>query len=189
MSSNTLAVFVFLIFSLPLFAQSDSLTGTSKVSYYNQFIAGGLFAKKGYGSSLSFYTTHGIQYKHMSIGFGLGFDSYAEWRTLPIFVAIGCALSSDPRKGLFIQLNTGFSKVWDPVTQNNFNQVRPEQLGRFFNPMIGYKIKAEIWSIYIMMGYKFHRINYEINQPWWSGKYFVQQDIERMSVQIGFGLH
>jgi hypothetical protein len=192
MRNKIIPFFIALFFSATIYAQPDTLKAEHYVSYYNQFVAGGLFGKKGTGSTLTISTTHGVRYKRASVGLGLGYDSYLDWRTLPVFTGISYDLATTrSHNALFIQLNAGYNRIWNPSVNDNSVTIRKER-GRFISPAIGYRIHAAVWSLYIMAGYKFQRIKNEVTYPWWGNQspvYYIRQDMERITVQIGFGLH
>ncbi|WP_225155014.1 hypothetical protein, partial [Bradyrhizobium sp. NBAIM08] len=65
--------------------------------------------------------------------------------------------------------------------------------GTMVSSLIGYRIKKEKFSLYMMAGHKFQRAHSSYETELWSsfGHYFRQsteEDINRLVVQIGFGL-
>jgi hypothetical protein len=62
------------------------------------------------------------------------------------------------------------------------------------HPLLGYRIRSEKFSLYFTAGYKFQNLEYEQSPKWWiwgytSSKTTVSRKLERLSFQIGFGLH
>ena len=199
MRISSWGVIIALLFSKTVSAQTDSTGQAFALQYFNQLTSSGLFHKNG--SSFSASTLHGVQYRNLGLGLGFGYDVYADWRGLgnsihadwravPLFGSIVYHFAKIPRNSLFFQFNCGYSKVWMPAGNEWWN-IRNER-GRFINPMIGYKIRTNPWSIFLAAGYKFHRMKYDYTYRW-SGPdanpFYVRQDIERVVLQLGIGLH
>lgn len=181
---------IFIIFgSFSISAQPDS--SASKTSYFNSFHSGSLLGKKGNGSSLSVSTIHGLSNRKVAYGIGIGYDAYLEWRTLPIFGSFAYNFTGNKEKTFFLQLNAGYSKAWNPVTENE-QFIYHAKGGRFMHPVIGYRIYTRKFSLFLTTGYKLQRIHYEQTPTWWIGtnsgnKITVERDMERLTVQLGFG--
>lgn len=190
-----------LIFLLPIswiaYSQSDNVrTDKKKIQYTNSFLSGALFGEKGMGNSLTFSTIHGIRFGRWMAGAGLGYDTYSEWNVIPLIGAISFDFDKLGRNAFYVQFNAGYTKSWQREPAEG--AVNYEEEGGFMiNPTVGYRIRVEKYSLYISAGYKFQRIHYSYNnQYWWwgdsaapSSTSHVQQDMNRVSVQIGFGLH
>jgi hypothetical protein len=188
---NNLLLLAFLVgSSFSVFAQPDSTA--SKISYFNSFHAGGLFGKKGSGSGESFSTIHGIRFKRFAFGIGVGYDAYQEWRTLPVFASVTYDFLKLRDNAFFIQINAGYSKAWYPLEEEDqFTYDRKR--GPCAHPLIGYRIHSNKFDLYLTAGYKFQGINYLQTPRWWNwapgSKITVGRDIERISIQLGFGFH
>jgi hypothetical protein len=161
--------------------------------YFYTVHAGGLF-EKDKAPSLSVSTIHGMRHKRLAAGLGIGYDAYTEWRSMPVFASLSYDLSgSRNQNALFIQLNTGFSKAWIPEADGgefNFH----EKGGTMVHPLVGYRIRTEKFRLYFSAGYKFQNLKYEQSTNWWtwgsaSSRSMVNRKVERLSIQIGFGLH
>lgn len=190
MKSNSLVV-ILLFLSLSAIAQTDStFSGTSS---FLSIHSGGLFGKKGHGSSLSVSAIHGIQYKRLALGVGVGYDAYVEWLTLPVFASASYGLTTGKDAVFFVQTNTGYSRAWSrlpDVHQFNYS----EEGGFFFHPMFGCRIDEAKFSVYFTAGYKFQDLSYKQTPDWWTwghpgGKVTIDRKIQRLSIQIGIGLH
>ena len=185
---NKVLLILFLSAFFPVSAQSDSTA--SKVSYFNSFHAGGLFGKKGNGSGESFATIHGIRLEKFSFGVGIGYDAYQEWRTLPVFASVTYDFLALRDNAFFIQLNAGYSKAWYPLEdEDQFTYARKR--GPCAHPVLGYRIRGSKFDLFLTAGYKFQGINYIQTPRWWTwpagSKITVGRDIERISIQLGFG--
>ena len=191
-----------LFFLLPIswttFSQTDSARSEKKIQYTNSFLSGGLFGEKGMGNSLTFSTIHGIRFGRWMAGAGLGYDTYSEWNVIPLIGSMSFDFDKIKGNAFYVQFNAGYTKSWQQEPGDG--AVRYEEDGGYMiNPSVGYRIRVEKYSLYISAGYKFQRINYSYTQPywwWWGGDSptpsstsYVQQDMNRISIQIGFGLH
>lgn len=175
-------------------AQSDSSSVSKRqFLYFNNFLAGGLLGKSGQGSFLSLSTTHGIRIKRLALGAGVGFDSYINWKTLPLFGTLSYDLVKIKRNAIFIQFIAGYTDAWRIKTADwepDYNISGGEVIGS----IIGYRITAKQFSLYISAGHKFQQINYAYNPtPEITGqsesRISIEENINRLQVQIGFGLH
>src|SRR5687768_16348525 len=190
MKSRVFLISCVSLISFSALAQSDSLY--SKASYFLSIHSGGLFGKKGNGSSLTVTLLQGVRYKRFAFGAGIGYDAYPEWRTMPLFGSIGYDLTRVSDKAFFIQINAGHSVARYPkADEDQFTYT--EDGGFLFHPQVGYRIQNGKMKLFITAGYKIQSLNYEQTPKWWiwgwpSGKVFVHRDIERISLQIGFGL-
>jgi hypothetical protein len=195
MRTNCIFVFVclFLCVSCQLSAQSDSSSiSKNKIVYFNSFLAGGIFGKTESGSGPSFLMTHGVRMNRLALGAGVGFDSYLDWKTLPVIGSIYFDFAKIKQNAFFILFNAGYSNAWrikgeEPIFDE---QVRG---GEVINSMVGYRIKTNQFSLYISAGHKFQKVQRSYNPTPWSSipgsKVSIEEDMNRMVVQIGFGLH
>ncbi|MEO5602480.1 MAG: hypothetical protein ABIR06_16280 [Cyclobacteriaceae bacterium] len=190
MKSSSLRIILLLVVgSLSASAQADSLV--SKATYFNSVYSGALLAKKGDGTSLSVSTIHGIRKNRLASGVGVGYDAYPDWRTLPVFASVGYDLSKPGKNDLFIQIMAGYAKAWVPETENS-EYIYESKGGRIIHPLIGYRIRSGQFSLYFTAGYQWQRILYEEKIRGWdnpTSKVSIQREIQRISLQIGFGLH
>ena len=187
MKERALPVFLVVLISFSATAQSDS--SFSKSSWFLSIHSGALLGNKGNGSSLSATVIQGVRYDRFSLGVGLGYDAYNEWRTLPVFVGLGYEFIKRGERSFFFQINTGYSKAWNPSSPLEQFFYSSED-GFFYHPFLGYSLKQEKITLYVTAGYKFQRLNYRRTSQWWGAAPVakVEQDIERLSVQIGIGI-
>ena len=173
------------------FAQADSSYNTSP-SWFFSVHSGALLGKNGHGTSATASVLQGVRYKRASLGVGVGYDAYREWRTLPIFAALAYDFVRSPNRAFFVELNTGFSKGWSTAGDES-EFIYDSEGGFFYHPQIGYRTHHGRLTIYLAAGYKFQRLQYgETPRSWiWgypSGSVQVVRDIERLSIQMGIGL-
>lgn len=185
------SIFLFLSFTLSgviAFCQEEG-EQRSRANYYNSFQSGGLFGKKDKGASFTFSTTHGIQLRSVRLGLGIGYDSYQRWRVLPLFGQV-CWDFAPIRDNVIFLSGTG-GHAWGSFRQQN--EFEPDYHGArgwLINPSLGYRIRADKWDITMSAGYRWQRLNYNHLAFWWGGsEVFVKETIERVVLQIGFGIH
>ena len=172
-------VLLFVFASVAVEAQSDS--SVSGPSWYFTVHSGTLLAKRGYGTSTTASVMQGVRYKRFSLGAGVGYDAYSDWRTLPLFAGASYDLAAAKKHSFFLQMNTGYSKAWNPLVEGA--QMEYAEGGGFFHhPFLGYKVKHGKISIHFTAGYKFQRLAWTWRYS--SSKTTVQRDIGRMSVQM-----
>jgi hypothetical protein len=193
MRTNVLCQCILVLGLFPAFASAQTdTTQRTRVSYFNYLSSGTLLAKKDEGVTVSLSTVHGIRYKEFFTGIGVGYDVYQEWRMVPVFYSIGVesVIRGKPNHFVLLQLQGGHSFVRN-IPSENFQIVRYESKGgALFAPMAGYRIKKENVSLYFLIGYRFQRIQYEIDSFWNpQQRSSVKRDIQRISLHIGFGLN
>lgn len=187
-------VVIFLIgCNFSLLAQRDS-TAISKrtVSYFNNFLAGGLFGEQGQGSGLSLSTTHGIRLNRWALGAGVGFDSYLDWKTVPVFGSISFDFGKVKSNAFFLQFNAGYANARRINRDDGFVEFE-QSGGKMISSLIGYRVTKERFSLYVLAGHKFQQTHFSYNpEPWSSfapqSSYSVEESINRLVVQLGFGL-
>jgi hypothetical protein len=187
-------LFILFVICISAHAQVDSgLPSKRKVIYYNNFLAGGLLGASGTGSGLTLSTTHGIRINRLSVGAGFGFDSYFDWKTVPVFGTVEFDFAKIKRNAFFLQFNAGYADAKRINREEWITEYR-EYGGVMTSFMLGYKIRAEKFSLYVLAGHKSQEANYSYNpQPWSSfaspPNYSVEENMNRLVVQLGFGLH
>ena len=192
-------IVLFLMASVSMtWGQSDSLgskPSTLKVVYSNSFMAGGLFGDDD--NTFSASTNHGIRYGRLATGVGVGYDSYRDWRAIPLYVYVSLDFARIGKDAMSISFTGGYSDcVYTP--QDDVLDWAPDYQskdGGNYSAMLGYRIQTNQYSIYISAGYKFQRINYTYQSYyWWSSSSspstaYVQQDMGRFAISLGIGLH
>lgn len=183
-----------ILFSFAAWGQTDSLTVEKrKVVYFNNVLAGGLFGESGQESGLSLSTTHGIRWGRMALGAGVGFDSYLHWKAVPFFGSISVDLARIKQNAFYFQINAGNSFA-EKINRETWLFDYREYGSTMIGTTAGYRINTDKLTLYIAAGHKFQRVHYSYNpSPWsseWGGStFFVEEDMNRFLVQIGFGWH
>jgi hypothetical protein len=111
-------------------------------------------------------TVHGVTIgKKLRAGAGLGFDTYENWQTLPLFGIVSWDLIGNKTKNaLFVQMAYGWAHPWfvrdgfyASYASDPFSGVSG---GKMINPQIGYRLKYYNLKISMVVGYKFQQITY-----------------------------
>jgi hypothetical protein len=186
-------LFILFTFCISAHAQVDGVPLKRKVIYYNNFLAGGLLGESGKGSGLTISMTHGIRINWLTLGAGVGYDSYFDWKTVPVYGTIEADFAKIKRNAFFLQFNAGYADA-RRINREEWVTDYREYGGEMVSFMLGYKIRAEKFSLYVLAGHKFQEANYSYNpQPWSSFAYppiySVEENMNRFVVQLGFGLH
>jgi hypothetical protein len=158
---------------------------------------------KGRDVTFSIATTHGVTVgKKLRGGLGVGFDSYANWQTFPIFGSVSWDLIGNKNKNaVFVQFSYGWAHPWF-VRNNLYNYYQTDPYnavsgGRMMNPSIGYRLKYYDLKLSIVIGYKCQRIFYK-SPPYNScpmcvplmfaqNDYDITQEINRLQLMVGIG--
>lgn len=191
MKTRAFLIPFFVLISFFSWSQPDSTM--SHVSYFVSLHSGALLGKKGHGTFFSTSAIQGIRYKRISLGVGVGYDAYPEWRTVPLFVSGGYDVVRSNGGAWFIQMNTGYSVAWSSVVDEEQFTISKAG-GYLFHPVVGYRIAREKLRVYFSAGYKFQDLSYEQtprSRIWgWPGtsRVLMTRDTRRLSFQIGIGL-
>ena len=163
-----------------------------KVTYFNTFLAGGLMGETGKGTGVTLSTVHGVRLKSAAFGAGIGFDSYLDWKTLPIFGSVSFDFAKIRSNTLFIQFNAGYAEAWLVREEETWIPRYRDYGGTMVASSLGYRITKEKFSLYAMAGHKFQRAHSSFESELWSSfapaiRQRVEEDMNRLVVQIGFG--
>lgn len=171
-------------------AQHDStVIPNSRLRYFNTFLAGGLLGNADESYTMSLSTIHGIKTGRLRAGLGSGLDSYTGWRVLPVYASVSFDWARIRKNALFVQLNLGNSFAWKIEGVEGSSSFQ-EKGGFMINTMIGYRIShAAKNSLYIAIGHKAQRTQYEYTYDWMSSRFTVREELQRLVFLIGFGLH
>ena len=158
---------------------------------------------KGKEFTFSAATIQGITIgRRLRTGIGLGFDSYQNWQTLPIYGMVSWDLIGNKnRNAVFVQMSYGWAHPWfvkdgayASYVADPFSSVEG---GRMINPQIGYRINYYDLKLTVAIGYKFQQIHYK--KP---GYFYpncpqcdfpqlsfdeITQDMNRVQLVIGIG--
>lgn len=153
---------------------SDSAMVKKKAEYYFYFQSGMLVGcnECGRGKEITFSSAmvHGIKLdKRLRLGIGVGFDSFYNYSTVPIFGSASWDLFSK-KNAFFLQLNYGTPLKTSRYTPYDEYGYKSSSGGRMVNPAVGYRILYHHASIACMIGYKFQQINsrYEYQNYVWN---------------------
>ncbi len=155
----------------------------------------------GTGKDFTFNTAtqHGVLIgKKFRTSLGLGFDSYLNWQTLPLFASASWDLIGNRNSNaLFVQLSYGWAHPWFVRTSQyayfNTDPYTSVDGGRMINPQIGYRLKYYDLKVALSLGYKYQQIHYRAfgnpNCPSCDfGQYYeVIQDMNRLQINMTVG--
>jgi hypothetical protein len=106
------------------------------------------------------FTTSLVQGVHIgkkgSMGAGIAFDAYENWKTLPLFGSASWDLFGKKNK-FFVQLNYGYAGAWINKDGKTYGYKKSEG-GKMINPLLGYRIQSGTVRIIFSAGYKFQRV-------------------------------
>ena len=185
MNSTVLAL-AFLVASISVSAQADS--SASKPAFFFVLHYGGLLGERGHGVSLTSSFELGVRYKRMSFAAGIGYDSYPEWRILPVFGSIGTDIIRKKDRAWFMAVESGYAKAWNP-TIGEEQVIYGQEKGFFVHPLAGYRITRDKLTVCLSAGYKIQMLGYVMTPRWMGGnsKTTVELIMERLSVRLGIG--
>jgi hypothetical protein len=187
--------------------RNDELKNSRSIVYFFTIQAGALVGcndcSNGKEFTFSAATTQGITIgMRLRTGIGLGFDSYQNWQTFPVYGMVSWDLIGNKDKNaVFVQMSYGWAHPWfvrdgayASYVADPFSDV---QGGRTLNPQIGYRINYYDLKLSVAIGYKFQQIHYR--KP---GYYYpncpqcdfpqlsfddITQDMNRVQLVIGVG--
>ena len=152
--------------------EGDTAALRKRINYFFTFGMGSMIGCNqcsGTGKVASFTTStvHGFRIgKRLSLGAGIGFDSYENWKTLPLFGATTWDLFGK-KNSVFLQLKYGYAYAWINNQAKEYGY-KSDQGGKMVNPSLGYRISYGDMRLSFSLGYKFQRVfsNYEV--PIWN---------------------
>ncbi len=148
--------------------ESQRIEVNRKGRYFFTVLSGTLIGNNGISgdgfATYSFSTTHGVRLgNRLGLGAGVGFDSYLDWKAIPIFASLSYDLIGKRNK-LFVQLNYGKSLVKKAENQYEYGVTTYE--GRsMINPSLGYKFVYDNLKLYIQAGWKIQNITFRSEYP------------------------
>jgi hypothetical protein len=107
----------------------------------------------GKTASFSASTIHGLRLgRRLSLGAGLGFDAYENWKAMPLFGSASWDLFGNKNK-VFVQLNYGYADAWINKSNRGYG-FKNDRGGKLINPSVGYRISnGDLW-VSFSAGYK-----------------------------------
>jgi hypothetical protein len=205
MKSTTFLILIQFV-GLPAFAQKlkeDSVM-KSNLAYYFQIQTGALIGCNtcADGKVVSFHgaTTHGVKIgKKLRVGAGVGFDSYYNWSTIPLYGSISWDLLGK-KNILFAEFNAGSSlATWRHHYFQEYGYVDSKG-GQLYRYGLGYRIKydkvrisggvamqiQQMTSMYEYPTYYWSDNSYLLGEP---SERIVQYQLSRLMVWIAVGLN
>src|SRR5260221_4458938 len=151
--------------------KKEAEPASKKVEYFFNVQAGTLMdindCNKGKVFTFSAATVHGITIgRKFRTGLGVGFDSYQNWQTMPVFgMASWDLIGNKNKNALFVQLSYGLAHPWF-VRDGAYSNYASDPFsgvsgGRMINPQIGYRLKYYNLKLSMAIGYKFQQIFYK----------------------------
>ncbi len=181
----------------------DSVKNDQRFSYFFNLQVGTLIGcndcSNGKETTFTSSTTHGaIIGKKLRVGAGIGFDSYYNWHTMPIFGSISWDLvGTKNTNALFVQFNYGGAEAWRNKSEQDYGLANTSG-GRVSSILVGYRVKYHDVRISLSAGAKFQRVKsyyeyptlYWRNGEWVEGKpntKSIQQDMSRLMFGMTIG--
>ncbi len=191
----------------PMLKSDDEVKGSRAIVYFFAIQTGALVGcndcSKGKEFTFSAATIQGITIgMKLRTGIGLGFDSYQNWQTLPVYGMVSWDLIGNKNKNaVFVQMSYRWAHPWfvkegayASYVTDPFSSVSG---GRMVNPQIGYRMSYYDLKLSIAVGYKFQQFHYK--KP---GYYYpnclqcdaqplsydeITQDMNRVQIVISIG--
>ncbi len=138
--------------------------------------------------TISAYLINGVQFsKRFSTGIGVGFDSYEQWKTMPVFLHLSQKIISR-KNGLSVQLNGGYSFAWMDKLGYELPNLK-QQGGLMVHYALTYQYELEKVRLLFSVGMKQQTVWYSYRYEWTSQYNQTKniQDLNRFVVQVGFG--
>ena len=148
---------------------SDSSVRRSGVAYYFTFAMGAMIGCercRATGKTASFTTSlvQGVRIgRKGSIGAGIGFDAYENWKTVPLFGTASWDLFGKTNK-VFVQLDYGYAGAWINKDAQGYGYKKSEG-GKVIHPLLGYRIQSGNVRFSFSAGYKFQRVFSSYDYP------------------------
>ncbi len=178
------------VFFSSCLAVSDTVSQKKSIQYFNLFSSGAMLAKTGGGTSFTFQTIHGIRKGKVAIALGVGYDTYSEWKIIPVVASVSYDFVAIRSSNLFVQASGGIVSGNQIKNENvydySFNK------GTVWHPCLGYRVDNGKWNVYFLAGYKIQNIQYNQIYSWWNwpgNTTTVDRQIQRLTISLGVGLH
>jgi hypothetical protein len=180
---------------------SDSAKQQKFISYFftvqTGTIVGCRDCKVGKEITFSASTIHGIKVgRKLRVGAGVGFDSYSNWQTLPLFGSVSLDLFGK-NNTVFTQLNYGWARAWRPFSNQEYG-FKDTNGGQSFSAMIGYRIMYGDMRLALSAGYKFQSATAYYQYSYYSWLYSnqnyetgtqqtVKENMNRLAILLSVG--
>lgn len=190
----------------------DTVENSRRIEYFFNVQSGALIGKAPSGDligctdcgeskeiTFSTATIHGITIgKKLRTGLGIGFDSYSDWKTLPLFGSVSWdLLGTKNTHALFIQANYGWSKPWR--VKSGWDNPTSVEGGQMASAQIGYRIKYHDATISLAVGPKTQRVYRYFEYPTYyylsdgtmvegtPSKTTIKEDLGRFMISLSVG--
>lgn len=144
-------------------------------------------------------TTHGVSIgKKLRAGLGIGFDTYGNWKTMPLFGSVSWDLvGTKNTNALFVQFKYGWAESWGNSHDDVYG-FKSTGGGRMSDIQLGYRINHHNVNIAFSVGAKFQRVYSYFEFPTYiyrdgevvqgpASTATVQQDMSRLSIGVTMG--
>lgn len=188
MNNRLAPVLLILFISLQASAQSD--TTFSQMSGFVSMHSGTLFGEPGNPASISVMLMPGVRLNRVTMTAGAGCAKYSEWKTVPVFAGVGYDFLKRRHYALFVHCNAGYARAWHSSPEFYRGDIKNEG-GHFYHPFFGVRVNSGRLDMYFSAGYKFQSLTYEqIPERAWAGfKTTTRASMQRLSIQMGIGIH
>jgi len=178
-------------------AKADSAgVATKKSGYFFLIQSGALFGDQ---VTFSASTIHGVKLgKRLHVGAGIGFDSFEDAQTLPVFGSASWDLFGE-KNVIFVQLNYGWAPyAWSPALKDVYGFKKIDG-GETFSAMIGYRIAYGDVRLAILAGYRhqdvkvyneyltYYYFNYAAPSGYTSNSQTLSESMNRFVVSMSVG--
>jgi hypothetical protein len=191
LKTRTKILFAGLLFSAGAVYGQDSLSvNPFRLRYWNSIATGVLLGESEKNFTGSLITAHGIAIKRWRLGLGVGIEGYDDWRTVPLFVTGSFDFGRINNNWLYLQMSGGhaFGRYIAEIEGSSNGE---EDGGLMLNPMIGYRLNANKFSVSIAAGYKLQRLDYSFDWIWgWpAATTVIDGEFHRLMFQVGVGFN
>jgi len=181
---------------------TEEIQMDKKLTYFFTIQSGALIGCKdcSFKKEVSFSasTIHGVTIgRKLRIGAGIGFDTYQNWQTMPLFGSVSWDLFGNRNKNaFFVQFNYGWAKAWaSGLTNNYFQKIEG---GRMVSTLAGYRVKYHDLRLSFGIGYKYQSVAASYQYPRYyydyigrfaadANSYRLQESMNRLSLTMIFG--
>ncbi len=136
--------------------RKDSISKLQKPHYFFSFSNGMLIGKDARSITYTLNTVHGISFRRLKIGVGIGLDTYTSLQTLPLFgqVTYDILDFKGSKNSIYVQGSYGWSHAWRTGQESGFYSLS-DSGGKMITAMLGYRLDAGKVNLYFGAGYKF----------------------------------
>ncbi len=143
-------------------------------------------------------TVHGIEYKMLRFGAGVGFNTLGDVRTLPYFGHVSLNLfGQKKRQGLIFEFNYGSTYAWTAKNQGGWETIASVRATQFIQPSFGYGFYYHKMRIALQVGWQHldlvRKIQYGQGGIWDSTYYppsyqETEYRLKRMFINLSLGI-